>query len=215
GTGTHVDGQIRLFGADLRELPREASDSSEFGSGRVTARIDFAGTDVQSFDDLTATVDASFSETQAMQMLVLRQLAPYLSPGLSRSSTFQSGDLRARLDRGILRIQRLGLVGRYSQMLIEGNVTVDTGRLDLRVLANTGQLGPNQRGLALLGLHIPVVGPIPVGLLVGATDYLPNRVLHLRVTGTYRSPTIQVEPVPLLTEEALRFFVNRAVPINP
>ena len=33
---------------------------------------------------------------------------------------------------------------------------------------------------------------------------------QVRVSGTVRSPVITVEPLSLLTEEALRFFVNRA-----
>ena len=31
----------------------------------------------------------------------------------------------------------------------------------------------------------------------------------LRVTGTVRSPVIRVEALPLLTEEAVRFFLRR------
>jgi hypothetical protein len=34
--------------------------------------------------------------------------------------------------------------------------------------------------------------------------------MHLRVTGTIRTPTVQVEPLPLLTDEAARFLLNRS-----
>jgi hypothetical protein len=43
-----------------------------------------------------------------------------------------------------------------------------------------------------------------------ASTYFSNRVVHLRVTGTLHSPIITVEPLSLLTGEALRFFVNRS-----
>jgi hypothetical protein len=46
-------------------------------------------------------------------------------------------------------------------------------------------------------------------LALEARDFLSNRLIHLRVSGTIRSPTITVEPLSLLTEEALRYFLNR------
>ena len=32
--------------------------------------------------------------------------------------------------------------------------------------------------------------------------------MHLRITGSVRSPTIQVQPLPELPQEALRFFLG-------
>ena len=73
---------------------------------------------------------------QALQLPVLRQITPYLRPGVS-SATFQSGELKGRLAGGIFRIQRLTLVGDFLKLLIQGNVTV-AGNLDLDVIAQTG-----------------------------------------------------------------------------
>jgi hypothetical protein len=78
------------------------------------------------------------------------------------------------------------------------------------VTAQTGQYGANPRLLRLLGLRLPAVGPIPLSLILEATDYLSNRLVHLRVTGTWRSPVITVEPVSLLSQEAVLFFLNRS-----
>jgi translocation and assembly module TamB len=117
--------------------------------------------------------------------------------------------VRARLDRGVVRVQRLTLTGSTLQLLIQGTVTL-AGRLDLNATANTGMVGVNPPALRLLGLRIPVVGPIPISLLLELTTYFSNRLVHLRVTGTIRSPSVQVEPLPLLSEEAVRFFVNRS-----
>jgi hypothetical protein len=37
-----------------------------------------------------------------------------------------------------------------------------------------------------------------------------NRVIHARISGTTKSPRIQIEPIRLLTEEAVRFFLTGA-----
>src|SRR5205823_8333566 len=118
-------------------------------------------------------------------------------------------DLRGSLSRGVFRIQQLSLATSSLQLYVDGNVSLQ-GRLDLNVLARTqGMEAPNLPFLRLLGLRIPVTGAIPITLVIEASNYLANRLIHLHVGGTIRSPTIQVKPVPLLTQEAVRFFVNR------
>jgi hypothetical protein len=180
---------------------------SQAGSGQVTGRVTFSGSDLRSVDDLSADLEASFQQTQAMNIPILSQLTPFL-PGLSSSSTFTSGDLRGRLARGVFRIQRMGLQGSLVQLFVEGTVTTQ-GRLNLDVIANIG-LRLNPSLLGFLGLRIPLTGPIPAGLILQASSLLAPRLIHLRVTGTFRSPSIQVEPLALLTQEAVLFFLGRA-----
>jgi hypothetical protein len=64
--------------------------------------------------------------------------------------------------------------------------------------------------LALLGLRLPLVGPVPVGVLTRATILLANQVVHLHVVGTIRNPYVQVETRRLLSDEAVRFFLLAA-----
>jgi hypothetical protein len=203
-----LDGTVRFSGVDLAMLLRQAGDLGQAGAGKVSGKVDVSANDLRSLDDLSAVIEASFQQAQPLGFPVFRQLVPFLGLGQS-SSSFTAGDLRARLDRGIVRIQRLALTGSSLRLFAEGTVTLE-GRLSLEVTALTGQVGVNPRFLRLLGLRIPAVGPIPLGVLLEASTYLANRSVHLRVTGTVRSPTIQVEPVSLLSEAAVRFFVNQA-----
>lgn len=214
GLGSRVDVHLRFFGVDLRTLLRQFSDSSQLGGGQMTGRVDLTGNDVRSAEDLTGTMDATLQQTQAMEFPVLRQLTPFLMPGQSNGGTFRSGDVRARLARGVVRVERLSLAGTFLQLLVEGTVSLEGGRLNLEATANTGQVGVNPAFLRLLGLRIPAVGPVPLTLVLQASSYLANRVIHLGVTGTVRNPVVRVEPVSLLTEEAVRFFLNRSnVPV--
>src|SRR5262249_30653966 len=137
------------------------------------------------------------------------QVAPFLYPALSSGSTFQNGDLRAHLSNGVIRVQHLALQGSTAQVLVEGTVTL-SGRLSLEVTANTSQLVANPSLLRWLGLRLPAAGPVPVGVLLEVSTYLANRLVHLRVSGTVRQPSVQVEPLSLLTQEAFNFFLNRA-----
>lgn len=211
GPGSRLDGQVHFFGLDLREFRQEAPELKLTGAGKLSGRIDFNGANVASVDDVTARIDASFAQSQAMTLPVLQQLAPYLAPGLALSAVFPRGELQGVLNRGVLRIVRFHLDGPILQMFITGNVTMQ-GRLHLHVWANTGRFGLDTATLRALLLRIPVLGPIPLAVITEANQYLSSLLLHLRVTGTVHSPTVRLEPFTLLTEEGIRFFVMRLAP---
>ncbi|HXG09358.1 MAG TPA: hypothetical protein VNK04_06175 [Gemmataceae bacterium] len=188
GNGTRLEGQVRFLGVDLQALLRPA-DLGPVGGGRVSGRIDFAGSDVRSLDDLTASIEASFTQAQALDLPVLRQLLPYLVPGQTASPVFHSGQLRAHLAGGVVRVQRLALSGTLLQVLLEGTATLQ-GRIDLNVTADTGQPSPGPAGLRL------PPGQVPLRVFRQASGLLANRLVRLRLSGTVRNPIIQVEPLP-------------------
>jgi hypothetical protein len=93
-------------------------------------------------------------------------------------------------------------------------VTLQGGRLDLDVVANTGSLVFSSAVLSQLGLVSLPATALPNSLLAQASTLLSRRVIRLQVGGTVRSPSIRIQPILLLTEEAVRFFLTRvAVPL--
>jgi translocation and assembly module TamB len=212
GTSNHLEGQLRFLGVQIRTLLSEAADITQIASGLMDASFTFKGDDVQSINDVGGTLTAKLTQTQGLQLPVFRQAASLVGLG-SSITTVQNGDLAATLGGGILAIQRLGLTNSTLQLFAQGSVSLQ-GKLSLDVLVNTGRLGVNPGFLRLFGLRVPVTGPIPVGLLLEAGSYLSNRVIDLTVTGTLRSPNMQVKPLRILTQEATRFFLGQAnVPI--
>ena len=207
GDGLRLEGTLRFFDVNVPTLLRSAGGASRIAGGRMSGRLDFGGENVSSADNLNATLDASFVQTQALQLPVLDVLARWVAPGQA-AMTFDKGDVRANLSRGVVRVKRLSMSNATLKMLVEGTVTLQ-GRLDLEATASTGLLGVNPNALRLLGVSIPAVGPIPVSTILTASSFLSNRVLHLRVTGTVKDPNVQLDPVRLLTDEAVRFFLRR------
>jgi uncharacterized protein involved in outer membrane biogenesis len=210
-----LEGQVRFSGVDLQTLVRPFVGATQVAGGQITGRFDFSGSEVRSINDLNGTLAASFSQTQALQLPVLQQVAPFI--GMGQSTTFQRGDLRARLDRGVLRIQQLALTGGNLQLHVDGTMSLE-GRLNLNVIAKTGDVGLPTLRLGAIGVRIPVAGPVPLVLLQEASALLANRVIYLEVTGTVRNPVIRVRPLQMLSEEAVRFFLNRAnlpIPLAP
>jgi translocation and assembly module TamB len=208
GVTSRVEGNWRFTDLDLRSLMRSTGETGSMAAGRVTGRLKFGGNEVHSLDDVNATLDATLSQTQALQLPVLRLLVPFVRPGMA-STTFQKGDLQARMSKGVIRVQHLSLASDLMKMVVEGTMTKE-GRLDLEATATTGTLtGLDNATLLVLARDVPAVGPIPVALIAQLSTFLANRAIHLRISGTVRNPSVQVETAQLLTEEAIRLLLGR------
>jgi hypothetical protein len=209
GEGWRIEGALQLFDAGLGSLAGMLGEVTTRARGRVTGRIDFSGTEVRSLTDLRASVHATLNDAQVLQLPILRLLVPHVLPGQG-AAEFHAGELRGSYARGVFRITEMSLDSNLLLLLLQGNVT-NQGRLDLEVTAHTTSPGVNPLVLRLLLQRMPPVGPVPVGLLVRATEILSDRIVHLRVGGTLRSPRVQVEPIRVLSEQAVRFFLTKAV----
>jgi translocation and assembly module TamB len=199
-----LEGKARFNNAQLKSLIRSSSSLWSFAVGQVTGNVNFSSESFRGADDLNATVDATLAQTQALELPVLSGLVPFVAPGQS-ATTFQQGELRGRLARGVFRIQKFNLSSPVVRLAIVGNITTQ-GRLDMEAAGSTGRLGYNPAFLRLVGLRIPVTGPIPVSLILEASSLLSSSVIHLRITGTVRNPDVHLDTAQVLAEEAVRFF---------
>ena len=86
---------------------------------------------------------------------------------------------------------------RQVPLYIQGTIT-DEGRVDLDVTINRRP----RRAPLLVALLSPPSG----GLLTPVTRLIAGQLVHLRVTGTVANPSIQLEPPPILSNNALRFL---------
>jgi hypothetical protein len=208
-----LEGAVQFYDIEVHSLLRSFGDVGGYVAGRVSGRLDLRSQDFRTLDDLTANLQARLMQTQAFSIPVLREIGLLAFSGRS-GLTFDEGQLRAQLTRGVIHIQSLTLSGQLAKMVLEGTVRL-TGALDLEATVQTRNTLLGSGALAILAQQVPLIGPIPVGVLVEATSYFSGQVLHYRVTGTLRSPVVRLEPLRLLTEEAVRFLLNRTVPYLP
>jgi hypothetical protein len=202
GDGLRLDGKLQFVGVDLRQ----ALPAAKLGTGRVTGKLEVSGENVRDLNDLRGTLSATLQQAQALETPVLRPIAPLL--GLKTTATFQTGELRARLGRGIVYVERFTLLEGPVQLFGQGNVTLG-GRVNLDVTVNSGKL---TNIAAALGWRVPQTGSIAAEMLRKATAALSPRLLHIRIGGTFHEPSVQAVPLPELTEQGLRFFAGIPVP---
>lgn len=207
GVGNSLAGDFRFFGVELRPLLVQLGDSSPKASGTLHGKVHFTGIDVNSLVDLAGNIEAGLVQSRAQGIPVIRDLAPLL-PVATLASSFDKGELKARLDRGIVRVQRLALSNSLVMLLVEGKMTLQ-GKLDLEATARTGNIASVQENLRASGMKFQAVGAIPLEIITQVTNLLATGLFHFRITGTWRNPVIRSVSLTILTEEATRFFLGR------
>ena len=200
-------GQVRF--RDLR-VSRLGGPESVFGGGRVTGRFDLGGENVRSANDLTGRLVGTVRQANVREIPVLNVVAPFLNP-TALARPFDRGDIQGRLRGGVFRLERLTLANDQADLFADGTITLQR-RLDLRVVARTGNLSGSVGILRAFGARIPALGPIPVGLILDVSEFLSNRTVRLDVTGTTSQPVVRVNTSALLAEEAVRFLLSRYLP---
>jgi hypothetical protein len=213
GYTTVVEGNLKFINVSMRALLGSYGSSSGLGSSQMNGQFRFSGTNMRSLNDLNGQVVATIGEGPVFDLPVFSQIAQILIPTVSARGliSFNQGDLRARLAKGAFRVEQFALTGPRAKLFMNGTVGLN-GRLDLDVIAQTGQLGIDPRLLKLIGVRIPAFGPIPVSLILEITAFLSNRTVQGTVTGTIQQPIVRVNLARLLSEEAIRFFLSPYLP---
>jgi hypothetical protein len=205
---TSLQLQANVTDADLQPLFAQAGVAIQMGSARVSGTVTLGGQSIRTLNDLTGLVRMRLRNVQPAALPGFQRLEPYLTGGLQGSS-FSEGELVARIAGGALHIERFSLTSTSARLFASGRVAL-SGALDLAVAYSSYQLPGGMLGSALLA-RIPIAAATPVGLLITANQLLANRVVYLDVTGTISNMIVRVRPLPLLANEATRFFLGGAL----
>lgn len=212
GGSTRLAGQVKFTNVQIGSVLSDLKQSNYFGTARVTGRIDLSGEGMTSMDDLKGSVIALVEQAGIRDLPVLTAVLPFVSP-TALLKPFDNGELRGRLSRGVFTLERLALSSPNAELFAEGTVSL-TGRLDLGVIVRTGSVGINDAALRQLGITLPLTfGPLPLALIRDISVFLSNRTVRVTIGGTSSHPRPQLNTAALLTEEAVRFFLRRYLPL--
>jgi hypothetical protein len=207
GGQTRLDAKLDFSGVELRRL-MQGSQWFHVGSGTISGKLAVGGTDIHSFQDLTANLNARLQQAQAFQFPVLQQLLSFLTLRLSPLMTFDDGNVRAHLARGLVHIDHLTLLGRTTRLYLDGTITIPQGRLDLETIISIGSCPLPQAVLQSIAFALAGGQPVPLALRRQASAYLALFVVHVHVGETVLSPTYELVLPRLFPEEVLRFFFS-------
>lgn len=207
GVGSSLQGNYRFQSLDFRTVQAQLGDSPSQAAGTIQGKLQFSGRDVKSLDQLSASLDGTLVHSRAQGIPIVRDLVPFL-PVAATGAFFDRGELKARMDRGVIRVNRLSMSNALMMVLIEGTISLQ-GKLDMEATARTGNLSVLPESMRNMGLRMPAIGAVPLEMISQVTNTLAAGILHFKIQGTYKDPIVRSVPLTLLTEEALRFFLGR------
>ncbi len=196
---------VQFTGVDIEVLSRLHSNGKHSASGKVSGKVSLNGPNIEKVASTRGKFDLDLDDASLVEMPVFKELDRFL--GSARGGgLFEDGDAQGTLYNKTLFIEQLTLRGRLLQVHATGTMTLD-GDLNLEVLVNTNQVIP-QSGLALVGI-IPGLGQV-LGrgeeAFIRVANFLENRLLKFRVTGTLDSPTVQLDAGVAVGDTAVGFF---------
>lgn len=200
-----LDGKGKLTNVPLENLLRRSAKNPDL-AGAVSGSFSVSGRNVRALRDLNGRVQARLREVHGLPGS--HHSGSFTSGALTSNTKFHDGELRADLSRGVLRLERLSLSGDKTQAYVTGTASL-AGRLDLQATLDVGLLDPTSQALLSLATQLSLAVAPPVALILEANQFLTNQVIHLQIVGSIRSPSVRVRPLPLLGEEALRFFLMK------
>jgi translocation and assembly module TamB len=206
GNDRSFQGEVVLTDVDLETLARTQTDARRPATGRISGRITLNGPDPALLARYRGKVVLDLDDASLVALPVLSALDRFL--GAASGGLFEDGDLIGTIANKQLIIEMFTLEGRLAQLHAAGTVGFD-GQVNLEVLVNTNQIIP-QTGQALVDA-IPglrrVIGRSEQASLQVA-NYLSNRLLKFRVTGTIKNPSVSLDPTIAVAETALGFFAG-------
>ncbi|MCA9147931.1 MAG: hypothetical protein KDA92_01465, partial [Planctomycetales bacterium] len=179
------------------------------GTGYLDGTVRLNARQALSANDFNGVFDATLTDSSSLQFPVISDLTKFLKTVPSTTS-FDESRAQGRFGNGMVHLDRVTLAAANVQVLAEGTATLQ-GRLNLEVMARTGETGPADKLLELADSPLLAAAPTPVALVAKANTALKDRVVHLRIGGTATSPMIRLEPGRQIGQDAIKFFVNQAI----
>jgi translocation and assembly module TamB len=206
GYDRSFQGDVALAGLDLELIARTLSPASRPASGKISGRVALHGTDPAVPRSYRGNFDLDLDDASLVSIPFFREVDRFL--GAARGGLFEHGDLTGSIANRQFNIDPMTLEGRLAQLHVRGTVGFD-GQLNLVVLINTNQLIP-ETGAALAGV-IPGLNTARGrngAAMLQVANFLSNRLLKLRVTGTVRNPSVNLDPGILVADTAVGFFTG-------
>jgi translocation and assembly module TamB len=197
---------VQLSAIDLQAIARLLTDARRPASGRISGTVSLSGPDPSLPSGYRGRVVLDLDDASLVAMPIIGEINRFL--GAAQGGVFEDGDLSGTIGHRQVIIDMFTLQGRLAQLHMTGTVGFD-GQLNLGVLINTNQIIP-QTGQALIAVIPGLRDALGRGqaAVLPVANFLSNRLLKLRVTGTLKSPTVAIDPSVAVADTAVGFFAG-------
>jgi hypothetical protein len=207
GRTTNVKSDLKISNLDTDALFSSLAGLKQSGQGRLSGRLKLNGKSIRSARDLTGSFRGSLSRAEAFELPLLNTVGRFLGGNQLQSRDFESKDIDLQLAKGKVEVRQLNISNSLAQISISGDAYVD-GRLDLDVTGRVEQLNQPTLLEQLLGSPLSRFRGSPVAVFAQAADFLSERLVFVKISGTFQRPLVRPNAGKQIQEETIRYFLR-------
>ncbi|VTR98024.1 hypothetical protein [Tuwongella immobilis] len=209
GGDSKLSGWVSLLNVHGNSIIRVLSGTGPSAGGPISGRIEFSAEPMQSLNDLSGIVKLRAERLYLFQAPVFRELGRRIGPNASPQTAIDQLELRAVVANGFVRLQRFSCAAETVQLYVDGTLAMD-GRIRLGLTGSSGRKHLRSAIGPALGLSIPLsINPISAAVVIQLSRIIAQHTLQAEITGTVQAPRVVFHPLEMLTEEAVRFFLDQ------
>ncbi len=215
GSRTSLNADLKLSRIDTGKMMRSVADFDQAGQGELNGRLKIKGNRIRTVRDLKGSFEGELDRTSAFQLPVLADLGRALAGNRLQSDNFSSEDIVLQLNNGRVEVKSLNFSNPLATVAISGFMFVD-GRLDMGVAARIERFNEPTLLEQLADSPLAQIRGTPASFIAQAANFISDRVVFLKVSGTANRPQIRVDSRQQLREETIRHFLrgSQILPID-
>jgi translocation and assembly module TamB len=181
---------------------------SSYSHGRLTGELTLGGRAIRSTQDLSGRFAARLGDTQSAAVPGLVSADRYLGLISLTNTRFTAGAMSGVIAGGTARLDELWLRGNLARVWADGNVHLNSGRIDMDVVISTGNFVFGDDHIIAFASQLAMQSVLPITGLIEVNRLLSNRTIHLAFSGSPTNPRVRPKTLEIIREEAARFLLR-------
>ena len=207
GRTVNIKTDLRVSKIDTEKMFVALANVDKSGQGDVSGHLILKGNSVRSLRDLKGSFRGSLERADAFQLPILDTVGRFFNGNQLQAKDFESDDIDLRLSAGRIEFRRFNLSNSLAKVAISGSAFLD-GRLNLDLAAQVGRLNQPSFIDELIGSPLTQFRGTPVAVFAQAADFLSERLVFLKIGGTFQRPQVRPAAGKQLQSEAIRYFLR-------
>jgi hypothetical protein len=211
-----LDMDFKLVNVDAGKMLTAVADMDGANQGTLSGRLTLKGRSIRSPRDLKGSFVGKLESAAAFELPVLNGLSRFIASGNVSGRDFDSDVIDLRLSKGRIEVKSLSFQNSLAKIAITGDAFLD-GRLGLSVAARVESVNQPTLIDEIAGSPLAQLTGSPVSFFAQAADFVSDRVVFLKVGGTFSRPQVKIETGQQLREETVRYFLrgSQILPYQP
>ena len=207
GRTVSLESDLQVAKIDTELLFSSLADLKNSGQGKLSGHLVLKGNSIRSLRDLKGSFTGKLDRAAAFELPLLSELGRFLGGNQLQTRDFESDDIDLRLNQGKLEVRRLNFSNALAQIAVTCNYFVDV-LFDLHVAGKIDRLDQPTLIDQLAGSPLSRFTGSPVAVFAQAADFLSERLVFVRIGGTFRRPQVRPDSGKQLQSEAIRYFLR-------